>query len=540
MLRFHTQTGGATLTAQQPREQHRADGARGARGGARRDAVAAHELVRRGARAADRARREDRAADPAGDRARDRRDATPSTRSAARTTWRRSPTRSRRARVAYLDKIDGMGGAVAAIEAGFYQDEIHEAAFRIQQGIESGRARRRRREPVRGCRGAPARAPARSARRRSRGRSSGFGTLRAERDAGGRRAALADVEAAARGTENLLPPMKEALRARATLGEVSDVLRDVFGEYRPAPRRPTGRARGWRARRRDAGDGEQDAEPSRQCRAPTALAHAGRARRRLDADERLAHARKGVTHRAAHAVTARLPRDGRRDHRRDGRGGVRPRASPRARRAPGHDRLPRSQSRAPRRAAEAARSLGGDADVAGTTNDAAAAGAEVVFVTVPVRGTGGDLPRDQGRTCAAGTIVVRLHEPARDGRRRASLARGPALARLGGRAGGGDPRDRRPDGRGRSTRSRPMPCGRSTSPMDSDVLVCGDDAEAKAVVGGLIERHPGHALGRLRRALAGADRRDDDRAADLDQPSVQGPRQRLPDHRPRRLGPSGA
>ncbi|MEX2406532.1 MAG: methylmalonyl-CoA mutase family protein, partial [Actinomycetota bacterium] len=38
----------------------------------------------------------------------------------------------------YLDKIDGMGGAVAAIEAGFYQDEIHEAAFRIQQGIETG------------------------------------------------------------------------------------------------------------------------------------------------------------------------------------------------------------------------------------------------------------------------------------------------------------------------------------------------------------------------------------------------------------------
>jgi methylmalonyl-CoA mutase N-terminal domain/subunit len=41
------------------------------------------------------------------------------------------------------------------------------------------------------------------------------------------------VARAARSTENLLPPMKEALRARATLGEVSDALRDVFGEYRP-------------------------------------------------------------------------------------------------------------------------------------------------------------------------------------------------------------------------------------------------------------------------------------------------------------------
>jgi methylmalonyl-CoA mutase N-terminal domain/subunit len=45
---------------------------------------------------------------------------------------------------------------------------------------------------------------------------------------------LEAVEQAARGTENLLPPMKEALRARATLGEVSDVLRSVYGEYRPA------------------------------------------------------------------------------------------------------------------------------------------------------------------------------------------------------------------------------------------------------------------------------------------------------------------
>ena len=46
-------------------------------------------------------------------------------------------------------------------------------------------------------------------------------------------AALEQVETTARGTGNLLPPMKEALRARATLGEVSDVLREVFGEYRP-------------------------------------------------------------------------------------------------------------------------------------------------------------------------------------------------------------------------------------------------------------------------------------------------------------------
>jgi methylmalonyl-CoA mutase N-terminal domain/subunit len=46
-------------------------------------------------------------------------------------------------------------------------------------------------------------------------------------------AALSDVEAAARGTQNLLVPMKVALRSMATLGEVSDVLRGVFGEFRP-------------------------------------------------------------------------------------------------------------------------------------------------------------------------------------------------------------------------------------------------------------------------------------------------------------------
>jgi methylmalonyl-CoA mutase N-terminal domain/subunit len=58
--------------------------------------------------------------------------------------------------------------------------------------------------------------------------------LRASRDAAGVDAALDDVRAAARGTQNLLVPMREALKRRATLGEVSDVLREVFGEYRPS------------------------------------------------------------------------------------------------------------------------------------------------------------------------------------------------------------------------------------------------------------------------------------------------------------------
>jgi methylmalonyl-CoA mutase N-terminal domain/subunit len=57
--------------------------------------------------------------------------------------------------------------------------------------------------------------------------------LRASRDQSAVDAALADVASAARGSQNLLVPMKEALRRLATLGEVSDVLRDAFGVYQP-------------------------------------------------------------------------------------------------------------------------------------------------------------------------------------------------------------------------------------------------------------------------------------------------------------------
>jgi methylmalonyl-CoA mutase N-terminal domain/subunit len=57
--------------------------------------------------------------------------------------------------------------------------------------------------------------------------------VRAERDQSAVDAALADVEAAARGTQNVLVPMKEALKAMATLGEVADTLRGVYGVYQP-------------------------------------------------------------------------------------------------------------------------------------------------------------------------------------------------------------------------------------------------------------------------------------------------------------------
>jgi methylmalonyl-CoA mutase N-terminal domain/subunit len=132
---------------------------------------------------------------------------------------------------AIIEKVDTMGGAVAAIEAGYYQDEIHEAAFRIQRGIETeervvvgvNRFVDAVEKPVQ-LQEISAEETARQLER--------LRELRASRDQPAVDAALADVEETARGTGNLLPPMREALRLRATLGEVSDALRRVFGEYR--------------------------------------------------------------------------------------------------------------------------------------------------------------------------------------------------------------------------------------------------------------------------------------------------------------------
>jgi len=133
---------------------------------------------------------------------------------------------------AYLEKIEGMGGAVSAIERGFYQDEIHEAAFRIQQGIEAGErvvvGVNRYIDPQENPMELQHVSEADTAKQTERVRA-----VRASRDQAATDTALDAVGVAARGTTNLLPVMKEALRARATLGEVSDVLRGVFGEYRP-------------------------------------------------------------------------------------------------------------------------------------------------------------------------------------------------------------------------------------------------------------------------------------------------------------------
>ncbi len=133
----------------------------------------------------------------------------------------------------YLERIDAMGGAVAAIEARFMQGEIEMAAYAFAKAVDDGekvvvgvnRFTDEAAEPTEVFPIDPAQQRAQIERTRR---------VRAERDQAAVDAALADVEAAARGTQNLLVPMREALRRMATLGEVSDVLRGVFGIYQPS------------------------------------------------------------------------------------------------------------------------------------------------------------------------------------------------------------------------------------------------------------------------------------------------------------------
>jgi len=129
-----------------------------------------------------------------------------------------------------IEHVDDLGGAVAAIEQGFVQGEIEQAAFRWQQEVESGervivgvnRFTEGDEEPIELHRLDPA-AEQRQLERTAR--------VRAERNAEAAEAALAAVREAARGDANLLVPMREALRARCTVGEICNALREDFGMY---------------------------------------------------------------------------------------------------------------------------------------------------------------------------------------------------------------------------------------------------------------------------------------------------------------------
>ncbi|WP_327285037.1 MULTISPECIES: methylmalonyl-CoA mutase family protein [unclassified Streptomyces] len=136
------------------------------------------------------------------------------------------------AALALMQRVEDMGGAVAAIEAGFQKGEIERNAYRIARETDDGERvvvgvnrftleQEERYEPLRVD-------PAIEDRQRE-----ALAALRADRDNDAVATALGALREAAAGTDNVLHPMKEALRARATVGEVCNALREVWGTYEP-------------------------------------------------------------------------------------------------------------------------------------------------------------------------------------------------------------------------------------------------------------------------------------------------------------------
>ena len=133
----------------------------------------------------------------------------------------------------YLGKIEVMGGMLKAIERGFVQQEIQNAAYEYQQAVDRGdavvvgvnRFGVEEEKPIPTQKIDPALESKQIARVRA---------LRARRDQGPWNSALQSVETAARSGANVMPRILVAVEAYATVGEISDAMRRVFGEYREA------------------------------------------------------------------------------------------------------------------------------------------------------------------------------------------------------------------------------------------------------------------------------------------------------------------
>ncbi len=132
---------------------------------------------------------------------------------------------------AYLEEIDAMGGTMRALEAGFQQRSIQESAYRVQRAIDSGEqvvvgvnAFRDERVAAPPTQKIDPEAEARQV--------AGVRRVRAERDPQAWEAAMRRLEDAARGTDNLLPPIIEAVKAYATVGEIANRLRTAWGVHR--------------------------------------------------------------------------------------------------------------------------------------------------------------------------------------------------------------------------------------------------------------------------------------------------------------------
>jgi methylmalonyl-CoA mutase N-terminal domain/subunit len=130
----------------------------------------------------------------------------------------------------YIAKIDALGGMLRAIETGYVQQEIQKSAYEYQQAVERGeqivvgvnRFQTEQKQPVPTLQIDPEIEHSQVARLQA---------LRARRDAAKSRAAIEEVERRARGSENLMPAILAAVEAYATVGEISDALRRAFGEY---------------------------------------------------------------------------------------------------------------------------------------------------------------------------------------------------------------------------------------------------------------------------------------------------------------------
>lgn len=231
-LRFHTQTAGSTLTAQQPDNN------------VVRVTVQAMAAVMGGTQSLHTNSRDEALALPTEDSARialrtqqilaDESGMTDTIDPLAGSYYLESLTDEIESRAwNYISYIDKLGGAVSAIEQGYMQKEIHKAAYDTQLAIERGdqvvvgvnkftveneaQPELLRVDPGLGLQQAQA-----------------LGQLRAERSQEAWAQALHSLKVAAEGTDNLMPFIIDAVRAYATIGEICNVMRGVFGEYRPA------------------------------------------------------------------------------------------------------------------------------------------------------------------------------------------------------------------------------------------------------------------------------------------------------------------
>ncbi len=136
--------------------------------------------------------------------------------------------------LAYFEAIDRMGGMVAAIEQGFPQREIAESSYRFQQAVDRGE------KVIVGVNDfidddEPPIDTLYIDESTAAAQTAAVERVRRTRDAGRVQRALDRLRAAARSTENVMPPILDAVRAYATVGEMCDALREVWGEYEEVP-----------------------------------------------------------------------------------------------------------------------------------------------------------------------------------------------------------------------------------------------------------------------------------------------------------------